>query len=229
MVIVVDVNRPSYTECPALLDKASTIVVLDHHRQGGEVIRKATLSYIEPYASSASEMAAEVLQYFSENLKLRPIEAETIYAGIVMDTDNFVAKTGVRTALIMSVAATAVLGLTVLLLSHQLLGFFSPVEEVVAYGARFLRIATPFYVLLCFNQILSGALRGTGDATVPTVIMLGSFVVFRQIYLYITHMLNLGFVSVALAYPMGWVVCSTLLIIRYLRSPLGRGIIPDEK
>ncbi len=139
------------------------------------------------------------------------------------------AKNGVRTALIMSVAATAVLGLTVLLLSHQLLGFFSPVEEVVAYGARFLRIATPFYVLLCFNQILSGALRGTGDATVPTVIMLGSFVVFRQIYLYITHMLNLGFVSVALAYPMGWVVCSTLLIIRYLRSPLGRGIIPDEK
>ena len=54
--------------------------------------------------------------------------------------------------------------------------------------------------------------------------MLGSFVVFRQIYLFVTNLLNMGFVSVALAYPMGWVVCSTLLIIRYLRSPLGRGV-----
>ena len=97
MVVVVDVNRPSYTECPALLDRAGTIVVLDHHRQSGEVIRKATLSYIEPYASSASEMVAEVLQYFSEDMKIRPIEAETIYAGIVLDTNNFVAKAGVRT------------------------------------------------------------------------------------------------------------------------------------
>ncbi len=97
MVVVVDVNRPSYTECPQLIDRASTIVVLDHHRQGGESIRKATLSYIEPYASSASEMVAEVLQYFGVSMKIRPIEAETIYAGIVMDTDNFLAKTGVRT------------------------------------------------------------------------------------------------------------------------------------
>ncbi len=97
MVVVVDVNRPNYTDCPSLLERASSIVVLDHHRQGSEVIKKATLSYIEPYASSASEMVAEVLQYFSDNLKIRPLEAETIYAGIVMDTDNFVAKTGVRT------------------------------------------------------------------------------------------------------------------------------------
>lgn len=97
MVVVVDVNRPSYTECPALLDRTGTVVVLDHHRQGGETIQKATLSYIEPYASSASEMVAEVLQYFGDNVKIRPIEAETIYAGIVMDTDNFVTNTGVRT------------------------------------------------------------------------------------------------------------------------------------
>lgn len=97
MIVVVDVNRPSYTECPALLDRTGTVVVLDHHRQGGETISKATLSYIEPYASSTSEMVAEVLQYFGDNVRIRPIEAETIYAGIVMDTDNFVANTGVRT------------------------------------------------------------------------------------------------------------------------------------
>ena len=133
------------------------------------------------------------------------------------------AKQGVRTALIMSLISTAVLGLFVLIQARQLLGFFSPKEEVVAYGIRFIRIVTPFYLVICFNQILSGALKGTGDATVPTLIMLGSFVVFRQIYLYITHAMNLGFLSVALAYPMGWVVCSTLLIIRFLKSPLGKG------
>ena len=97
MVVVVDVNRQSYTECPSLVEKAETIVVLDHHRQNSETIKKATLSYIEPYASSASEMVAEVLQYFSDNMRIKPLEAETIYAGIVMDTDNFLAKTGVRT------------------------------------------------------------------------------------------------------------------------------------
>ncbi|MCD8077387.1 MAG: DHH family phosphoesterase [Lachnospiraceae bacterium] len=97
IVVVVDVNRPSYTECPALLDRASTVVVLDHHRQGNETIQKATLSYIESYASSASEMVAEILQYFDDSLRLRPIEAETIYAGIVVDTNNFTNKAGVRT------------------------------------------------------------------------------------------------------------------------------------
>ena len=97
MVVVVDVNRQSYTECPSLVEKAETIVVLDHHRQNSETIKKSTLSYIEPYASSASEMVAEVLQYFSDSMRIKPLEAETIYAGIVMDTDNFLAKTGVRT------------------------------------------------------------------------------------------------------------------------------------
>lgn len=97
IVVVVDVNRPSYTECPALLNRASTVVVLDHHRQGNETIQKATLSYIESYASSASEMVAEILQYFDDSLRLRPIEAETIYAGIVVDTNNFTNKAGVRT------------------------------------------------------------------------------------------------------------------------------------
>lgn len=96
-VVVVDANRPSYTECPELLSRAKSIVVLDHHRQGNEVVEHATLSYIEPYASSACEMVAEILQYFSDNLKLKPVEADAIYAGIVIDTNNFMNKTGVRT------------------------------------------------------------------------------------------------------------------------------------
>lgn len=97
MLVVVDTNRPSYTECPQLLDMAETIVVLDHHRQSDEVIQNTVLSYIEPYASSASEMVAEILQYFADGPVIKNIEADAIYAGIMIDTDNFVQKTGVRT------------------------------------------------------------------------------------------------------------------------------------
>ena len=130
------------------------------------------------------------------------------------------AREGVRTATLMSLISTAVLGLLVFVLARPLMGFFSPEEEVVEYGIRFIRIVTPFYIAICFNQIYAGALRGVGDATMPTVIMLASFVVFRQIYLAVTKALGAGFIAVALAYPVGWILCSTLLLIRYSRSVL---------
>ncbi len=97
LLMVVDVNRPNYTDCKELLGLTKTIVILDHHRQTGEAIENAVLSYIEPYASSACEMIAEILQYIEEGLKLRPIEADAMYAGIMIDTNNFLTKTGVRT------------------------------------------------------------------------------------------------------------------------------------
>ena len=96
-LIVVDTNRPSYTECPSLLNRAKAIVVFDHHRQCEDVVKNAVLSYTEPYASSTCEMIAEVLQYFDEDIKLSTQEADAIYAGILIDTNNFVSKTGVRT------------------------------------------------------------------------------------------------------------------------------------
>lgn len=97
LLVIVDVNRPTYTECPALLELAQTVVILDHHRQTGEVISNAVLSYIEPYASSACEMVAEILQYIGDGLKLRQVEADAMYAGMMIDTNNFLTKTGVRT------------------------------------------------------------------------------------------------------------------------------------
>ena len=97
LLMVVDVNRPSHTECPELLRRTDTVCVFDHHRQGSEIIEGPVLSYVEPYASSACEMIAEVLQYFPENIKLEPHEADCIYAGILIDTNNFMTKTGVRT------------------------------------------------------------------------------------------------------------------------------------
>jgi len=97
LLAIVDVNKPSYTECKELLLLTKTIIILDHHRQTGEAIENAVLSYIEPYASSSCEMVAEVLQYIGDGLKLRQVEADAMYAGIMIDTNNFLTKTGVRT------------------------------------------------------------------------------------------------------------------------------------
>ena len=97
MVVVVDTNKPKMTECERLLKYAKTIAVLDHHRQSDEVIENAVLSYIEPYASSACEMVAEVLQYIRDDVKLSVMEANSLYAGIMVDTNNFMTRTGVRT------------------------------------------------------------------------------------------------------------------------------------
>lgn len=96
-VVIVDVNKTSITECVELLDKCRTKVVLDHHRAGNDTIQGAVLSYVEPFASSSCEMVAEILQYIKEGVRLRPIEADALYAGMIIDTDNFVNKAGVRT------------------------------------------------------------------------------------------------------------------------------------
>ena len=97
VLVVVDTNRPSMVEGPRLLDVAKTIVVLDHHRQSQDSIRNAQLSYVETYASGACEMVAEVVQYISDDVKIRAVEADAMYAGIVIDTHNFQNQTGVRT------------------------------------------------------------------------------------------------------------------------------------
>ena len=97
MLVIVDVNRPSITDEPALLEMVKTVVVLDHHRTSSEIIDNAVLSYVEPYASSTCEMVAEVLQYIADGIKIKSAEADAMYAGIVIDTQNFTNQTGVRT------------------------------------------------------------------------------------------------------------------------------------
>lgn len=97
LVVVVDVNRPSYMEYPSILGMAKNVVVFDHHRVSAEHIENTVLSYIEPYASSTCEMVTEILRYISDKVKLEPIEADALFAGISVDTKNFVVKTGVKT------------------------------------------------------------------------------------------------------------------------------------
>ncbi|MBR1873768.1 MAG: DHH family phosphoesterase [Eubacterium sp.] len=97
LLVVVDVNRPSYTDAPGLIDKVSSIVVIDHHRQTGETFNNPTLSYVEPFASSACEMVAEIVQYSGDEVRLKTLEADALYSGIMVDTNNFMNKPGVRT------------------------------------------------------------------------------------------------------------------------------------
>ena len=97
LLILVDVNRPSICESSRLVEIIKNVAVIDHHRTSVENVGKAVVSYVEPYASSASEMVTEVLQYLTERIKLKPVEADGLFAGIALDTKNFTIKTGVRT------------------------------------------------------------------------------------------------------------------------------------
>lgn len=130
------------------------------------------------------------------------------------------ARQGARQSMALSLISTAVLAALLLLFSHPLMRLFSPDPDVIDNGVRFVRIITPFYLAMCMNQILSGSLRGIGNARTPMLIMLGSFVVFRQVCLFVSTKLGGGFVAVALAYPMGWVLCTLLLAAAYRRSAL---------
>ena len=97
LLVVVDTHKKSYVEVPELLDKTNKIVVIDHHRRGTDFIDQSILTFQEVYASSASELVAELIQYTQNEIELPTIEAEALYAGIMMDTKNFTFKTGVRT------------------------------------------------------------------------------------------------------------------------------------
>ncbi len=132
------------------------------------------------------------------------------------------AKRGTRQSLLMALGVTAVLCALTMCFARPLLHLFTQEDGVIDFGQKFVLLISPFYLCICFNQIYAGALRGIGNTRVPVMIMLGSFVVFRQIYLYVDKLLGGHFVSVALAYPAGWVVCSILMTVCYLKSDLFR-------
>ena len=115
---------------------------------------------------------------------------------------------GRKTALSMSLATTLALTVGMILAATPIIRLFTQEEAVLSYGRIFLQFMSPFYVCCCFNQITAGALRGFGDSKGPMVIMLGSFVAFRQLYLAISSMLFGSIYAVAFAYPSGWILCS---------------------
>lgn len=133
------------------------------------------------------------------------------------------ARKGVKSAVILSICATMSMSALVMILAPTLISFFSPEAEVIAHGVKFINICTPFYVFLCLNQIQAGALRGTGNAKRPMTVMLFSFVLFRQMYLFaISRLFPNNMAVVAMGYPMGWMMATMLLYLCYRKSPLGK-------
>ena len=158
--------------------------------------------------------------------------ASTTFVGQNLGVNNVErAKKGIRSALIIAVCSVIILMVPVLLFTPSLVAFFNNKPEVVDYGVMLLRWLSPFYVLCCFNQIYSGALRGSGNSRVPMVIMLLSFVCFRQVYLYImANFICNEIIPIAMGYPAGWFVCSALTMIYYRKAHLsGSRLVDDPK
>lgn len=178
-------------------------------------------SYINQFGSAC--MAGWTSYSKIDQFVLLPMQSlslsATTFVGQNLGAGNLSrAKKGTRVSLVISVAITAVLTVLLIIFSSQLLMLFNQDENVLYYGNIFIRYLAPFYVICCANQVFAGSLRGAGDATGPMIIMLFSFVVFRQIYLFIGTKFIDTIVFVGLGYPAGWLVCSIFMAIHYFRG-----------
>ena len=147
--------------------------------------------------------------------------ASTTFVGQNMGNRNLErAEKGIRTAVTLSIVVTGILITLVWIFCVPLIKIFNADPAVLEYGRTFIRLISPFYLIICFNQIYAGALRGAGDAKTPMIIMLFSFVLFRQIYLAVGTQFpalnNPWFVG--LGYPAGWAMCSTLQLLYFYKS-----------
>ena len=138
------------------------------------------------------------------------------------------ARKGVTTALLLSLGCSFVLLIPVMVFSGPIVAFFNSKPEVISYGTMLLRLLSPFYLLCCFNQIYSGALRGAGNSKAPMVIMLVSFVAFRQVYLFVTSRICNEIIPIAMGYPAGWMLCSLLSFIYYHKVNLGKSRLVED-
>ena len=139
------------------------------------------------------------------------------------------AKKGVSISFALSVVSTLIVMIPVLLFSGSLVAFFNDKPEVIEYGTLFLRWVTPFYVLCCVNQVYSGALRGAGNSRAPMIIMLLSFVAFRQIYLFVVaNFISNTVLPIAMGYPAGWLLCSALTYIYFKNVKLSKSRLVED-
>ncbi len=129
------------------------------------------------------------------------------------------AKKGTNISLLLALASTTIIIIPLMIFAEPIISVFNDDPDVIYYGSLYMRLISPFMLLCCINQIYAGTLRGAGNTSAPMFIMIGSFVVFRQIYLYIvSHLFENNYLPVIFAYPAGWVVCSTIIYIYYKRS-----------
>ena len=138
------------------------------------------------------------------------------------------AKQGVNRSLAISISATAIMMIPILVFAPYIVAFFNNKPEVIQHGTMFLRTLTPFYLLCSFNQIYASALRGAGNSRACMFIMIGSFVLFRQAYLFCMARICNEIIPIAMSYPAGWLVCSTLVMIYYKKVQLGKSRLVEE-
>ena len=140
------------------------------------------------------------------------------------------AKKGIAISFALSVVSTIIVMIPVLIFSGSLVAFFNDKPEVIEYGTLFLHWITPFYVLCCVNQVYSGALRGAGNSRAPMVIMLVSFVGFRQLYLFVVaNFISNTVLPIAMGYPAGWLLCSALTYINYKNVKLSKSRLVEDQ
>ena len=138
------------------------------------------------------------------------------------------ARADVRQSLIIAIVSTLILMVPVMIFAAPVVRFFNAKPEVVEYGTMLLRLMTPFYVLCCFNQVLGGALRGAGNSKATMVIMLLSFVAFRQVYLFAVSRICNEIIPIAMGYPAGWLLCSTITLIYYKKTSLTKTRLVED-
>ena len=139
------------------------------------------------------------------------------------------ARAGIRQSLIIAIVSTLILMVPVMVFAAPVVSFFNAKPEVVEYGTMLLRLMTPFYVLCCFNQVLGGALRGAGNSKATMVIMLLSFVAFRQVYLFTVSRICNEIIPIAMGYPAGWLLCSSITFLYYKKTSLTKTrLVEDE-
>ncbi len=194
------------------------------------VFVQSYINYFDKYAMGGWTAYSKI-----DQLILLPMQsialASTTFVGQNLGIGNEErARKGVRTALLMAVGSTVILMIPVMIFAPQAVWFFNKEPEVIRFGTLFIRWLSPFYVLSCVNQIYAGALRGSGNTTAPMIIMLFSFVGFRQIYLFVMkNFISNTILPISMSYPAGWLLCSTLMFIYFKRANLSKGrLVKDE-
>lgn len=138
-------------------------------------------------------------------------------------------RRGAMVGILISCAITIILIIPIMIFSNGLVAFLNSEGETVKFGSLFLRFISPFYLLCIFNQIIAGVLRGAGESRAPMLIMLGSFVAFRQLYLFTLSRLSDSVFVITFAYPAGWAVCSLLMFLYYKLAPWEKHYLETAK
>jgi putative MATE family efflux protein len=193
------------------------------------VFVQSYINYFDKYAMGGWTAYSKI-----DQLILLPMQslalASTTFVGQNLGIGNEErARKGVTTALLMSVASTVILMIPVMIFAPQAVWFFNKEPAVIEFGTLFIRWLSPFYVLCCVNQVYAGALRGSGNTKAPMVIMLLSFVGFRQLYLFVMkNFISNTILPISMSYPAGWLVCSTLMFIYFRKANLSKGRVVKD-